>query len=302
MPLNSAALAVEENPRPHLLGGDPEVFVKDKLTGKITPSCGKVGGKKGLGIPFGPKRTHIHPKMLEDNVTVEINFDPVIDYTQWMDWMAHIWNELQVTLFKKNLEPIPTSVHKFDPADLNMEGAYVFGCDPDFDAYDVTDSKRILDTSKLGTVRMCGGHLHLGYNNPYQIHPSAVAILCDMFLGLPSITYDTQGDRRRSYGLAGLYRPKPYGLEYRTMSNWWIRPENLNASTHMAREAFYIMNYVDTNLDGLAILFDKVPLADVKVAIDTENKKVARDVWYHARGVAQEQGLLLGQCFFPTNA
>lgn len=299
MPLNAAATA--EQVRPHLLGGDPEVFIKDKLTGKITPSCGKIGGKKGNGIPFGPKRSSYGLKMLEDNVTVELNFNAVRDYYQWNDCIMNMWNELHAHLSKKGYEAMPTAIHNFASSELNMEEAYVFGCDPDYDAYDVTDSKRILDTSQLGTLRCCGGHLHLGYNNPYKISPSAVAILCDMFLGLPSVSYDTQGVRRGNYGLAGLYRPKPYGMEYRTMSNWWLRPENMNAGAHMAGEAFYIMRYVDSALDQLAVLFDKMPLRDVKVAIDTENKKAAREVWHQARAYAQEQGLLLGQTFYPAN-
>lgn len=306
MPLNTIATPAflgappTTDERPHLLGGDPEVFVKDKLTGRVTISCGKVGGLKGAGVPFGPKRG-FGLKMLEDNVTVEFNFNAVTDAYAWSDCLSSLWNETVVHLARKGLEPIPTSVHNFAAADFTSEAAFKFGCDPDYDAYDPLDKKRIVDVTRLGNSRCCGGHIHLGYNNPSKMPASAVAILCDMFIGLPSVSYDAQGLRRSYYGLAGLYRPKPYGIEYRTMSNWWLRPESLSVSSNMARECFTIMSCIDHNIDGLMILFDKVPLRDIKLAIDTEDVKIARDVWYQCRQYASDQGLGLGHHFYPGN-
>ena len=49
----------------------------------------------------------------------------------------------------------------------------------------------------------------------------------DFFLGLPSLAYDNDKLRREMYGKAGCYRPKPYGVEYRTLSNAWLKSEKL---------------------------------------------------------------------------
>ena len=33
--------------------------------------------------------------------------------------------------------------------------------------------------------------------------------------------------RKKLYGKAGAYRPKPYGLEYRSLSNFWVFDDKL---------------------------------------------------------------------------
>ena len=44
----------------------------------------------------------------------------------------------------------------------------------------------------------------------------------DAFVGLPSILYDTDTERRSLYGKAGCFRLQKYGFEYRTLSSYWI--------------------------------------------------------------------------------
>lgn len=47
----------------------------------------------------------------------------------------------------------------------------------------------------------------------------------DLHLGVPSLVLDKDTERRKLYGKAGAFRPKPYGVEYRTLSNFWIWSE-----------------------------------------------------------------------------
>jgi hypothetical protein len=49
----------------------------------------------------------------------------------------------------------------------------------------------------------------------------------DAYLGIPSLEWDKDTLRRRLYGKAGAFRPKPYGVEYRTLSNAWLKNEML---------------------------------------------------------------------------
>jgi hypothetical protein len=49
----------------------------------------------------------------------------------------------------------------------------------------------------------------------------------DLFLGVPSILMDKGDVRKQLYGSAGAYRDKPYGGEYRTLSNFWIFDNHL---------------------------------------------------------------------------
>jgi hypothetical protein len=49
--------------------------------------------------------------------------------------------------------------------------------------------------------------------------------MLDLFVGIPSIFMDhdpTSARRRKVYGQAGRYRPKEYGMEYRSLGNFWL--------------------------------------------------------------------------------
>lgn len=277
------------------LGGDPEVFIKDKLTGKIVPSVGKIGGIKGDGISFS--KDYPTYKWLEDNVAVEFNFPPVKGSDGFYTTIYEVYAQAELELNKKDLSIIPTPTHKFSIYDLVTPQSQVFGCEPDFSAYDKEDKERVVDPSTIGPVRFCGGHLHFGFNNKENVKPWALVILTDMVIGLPSMTYDTQGLRRSYYGLAGLYRPKPYGFEYRTMSNWWMRPENLDVARYMAAEAFWLMQSFELHTPQLARIFDKMPLKDVQTAINNEDKRACYDLWRQLYAYCGDAGLMLCRNF-----
>ena len=49
----------------------------------------------------------------------------------------------------------------------------------------------------------------------------------DILLGLPSVILDADTERRAMYGAAGAHRIKPYGVEYRSLSNFWLGSEQL---------------------------------------------------------------------------
>jgi hypothetical protein len=49
----------------------------------------------------------------------------------------------------------------------------------------------------------------------------------DMFLGVPSVVKDPDTDRRSLYGKAGCFRFTPYGVEYRTLSSYMMKTNQL---------------------------------------------------------------------------
>lgn len=101
------------------------------------------------------------------------------------------------------------------------------GCMPSFNAYRLKGTP-VLDPRKL-THRFAGGHMHFG---EWTIPPPYKKIVktLDNILGIFSIGAARHIDnpiRRQYYGLPGEYRmPKyegnAYGVEYRTLSNFWI--------------------------------------------------------------------------------
>lgn len=71
------------------------------------------------------------------------------------------------------------------------------------------------------------GHIHVGYDNHEPATSIDIIRAMDLFLGLESVVLDTDKERRRVYGKAGAYRFKKYGIEYRTLSTFWIENEKL---------------------------------------------------------------------------
>lgn len=71
------------------------------------------------------------------------------------------------------------------------------------------------------------GHIHIGYDNPDEETSEKIIIMMDIVLGLPSLFMDKDTRRRELYGKAGCFRFKSFGVEYRTLSNFWIHDEQL---------------------------------------------------------------------------
>lgn len=108
----------------------------------------------------------------------------------------------------------------------------VAGCFPDTCAYTLKammPPKGIIENTSF---RTCGGHVHIGaeilQSDKWE---SIIGVrLFDLFLGIPSLFMDkdpTAAKRRMLYGQAGRFRPKPYGLEYRSLSNFWLASPKL---------------------------------------------------------------------------
>jgi hypothetical protein len=129
------------------------------------------------------------------------------------------------------LEPVPTVL--FGDAYLAELPNHVaeLGCNPDFNAY--TLELNPVPDSNL-PIRTGSGHIHVGFTENADVGDFSHLMLCaeyakqlDFFLGLPSLYWDRDNRRRNLYGKAGAFRPKPYGLEYRVLSNKWLTDEEL---------------------------------------------------------------------------
>jgi hypothetical protein len=263
------------------IGADPEFFLAD-LKGNFISSIGKIGGEKGKGVKIGGGLSQ-HFTWLEDNVAVELNFPQTQGAYDFYHRIVGLWPYVTAMLSKKGLVPKVVPTAKFLKSELMDERAHVFGCEPDFDAYEhnVKEQKPIPRACPTphDNIRYAGGHIHLGFDNKHGIPAHAVAMLCDMYVGLPSLRHDDQGLRRHVYGKAGLYRKKPYGIEYRTMSNWWLVPENAPYMERMSREFENLAGYLERAPDELASVFDRTPIQDVRSIINNHNTKEAYQLW-----------------------
>jgi len=194
------------------IGCDPEVFLKKDNT--IISAIGLIGGDKRNPKPVEEGAVQ------EDNVLAEINIVPATDKGTFIYRINKVLTQLR-ELTQCDLEVKPS--HHFTVDYLKSLGgkAVVFGCDREFSAY--TDQP-IPKPNPYTTLRTAGGHVHIGSEG--LDCPQLVKTL-DLYLGVPSVLKDPDKERRALYGQAGSYRPKPYGLEYRTLSNFWLSSEEL---------------------------------------------------------------------------
>lgn len=198
------------------IGSDPETFLIDQ-TGKFISSVGLIGGSKDEPMDIGSGCS-----VQEDNVTVEFNTPPTnveddfvnsINYN--LDWITKRAQEM-------NLKVIHTPSAVFEDSQLETRAAQTFGCDPDFNAWRYSDPNP-RPKSDNPNLRSAGGHIHI---EAPELNKEDLIKAMDLFVGVPMLEFDNDSNRRKLYGKAGAYRPKTYGVEYRTASNAWLQDDD----------------------------------------------------------------------------
>jgi hypothetical protein len=199
------------------IGADPEMFGYD-TEGNPVPCIGLVGGTKQA-----PKAIGSLGAVQEDNVMAEFNIPPALSAKEFDVSIDTMIRELQSIVAPYAITLKNTPYAQFKPKQLNHPQALTIGCDPDYNAW-LECKNPVVDAKKLKNIRVAAGHIHVGYPNPNQDPYSRIKLarLMDLFLGVPSVIMDPDVVRRKFYGKAGAYRPKPYGIEYRVLSNFWI--------------------------------------------------------------------------------
>lgn len=204
-----------------LLGADPELFLRDKA-GKIVSAHDIIPGTKIE--PYKVAKGAIQV----DGAAAEFNIDPAESSLGFVNNIATVMADLRSRIGDLEFVLNPTTI--FDPDYFKSlpENVRELGCNPDFNAY--TRDVNPPPDGDSTTMRTASGHIHIGWCegvNPLDpIHFDDCCEIIkqlDFFLGLYSLVWDPDGTRRQLYGKAGAFRPKPYGVEYRTMSNVWLR-------------------------------------------------------------------------------
>jgi hypothetical protein len=202
------------------IGSDPELFVLDRQK-QIVPVIGLLGGTKQVPLPIGDGFF-----VQEDNVLAEFNIPPASTESEFVEL---IWTGMQNVKARlpSGYDVLAKPSHIFDDSVLTHPKALEFGCDPDFNAWSGEQNDPPQPT--IPTLRSGGGHLLVSYDNPTPTRNRHLIQLCDKYLGVPSILMDTDFMRRQLYGKAGAYRDKPWGVEYRTLSSFWLQSKTLTA-------------------------------------------------------------------------
>jgi len=233
-----------------LIGSDPEVMIVRVSDGVIVPVVGMIGGTKE------EPRKVFHGAVQEDNVNAEFNIDPASSRTEFTTNMKAVMEQLERLLPQGHALKVQSS-HNFDRETLMAHGNQVmeFGCSPDYNALTRESNE---SPNPYTTLRTAGAHVHIGWDDAHCDHTKFdVALMCDALLGLWSVGEDRDVLRRSMYGRAGASRLKDYGVEYRTLSNFWLKSDDLMRQVYdrsvLAAQNVEQMQRIHSVVDGKTI-------------------------------------------------
>lgn len=200
------------------LGHDAEFFLG---RGGVPVSAGVSGvnvpGTKAEPVPYGEGFVQ------QDGTAAEVGIMPTLDREEWITRTETIISTVtQLT----GCTMINTPLVRWGEELFSMSAEeQMLGCEPDFNAYTGRQND-----SPFGGVpfRSAGGHVHFALEGEADL-PRFIRC-CDLIMSGGMREYE-QGEefsqRRQLYGKLGAYRPKPYGVEYRSLSNAWLYSREL---------------------------------------------------------------------------
>jgi hypothetical protein len=228
------------------IGADPELFLEREVNGLMMNSSafGMIEGTKA-----NPKKVK-RGAVQVDGMALEFNINPAKSEAEFCYNVEQVMAHLRRMIPKEYQFKVEPHVYFSEKVLATQpEEALELGCDPDFNAW--TGEENPTPKSNDG-LRTASGHVHIGWTkgqdprNPYHLDACYLLVrLLDLHLGLPALLLDPRGGtRRRLYGRAGAFRPKPYGVEYRVLSNFWIKSLPLTAWVYrQTRAAFEAVQF-----------------------------------------------------------
>ena len=116
------------------------------------------------------------------------------------------------------------------------------------------------------------GHISIGWDNPTQEQQLDAVKAMDATVGLASLLLDPDTERKKLYGKAGCFRFREYGIEYRTLSNFWIKTdESLKWAWNTTMKAIDLVN--SGKIEEIKKHGDRIV-----EAINTNNKELAQEL------------------------
>lgn len=247
-------------------GCDPEIFFTKK---------GKIIGSEKVLPPQGIKATGTG-KIIRDGIQAELN----PDYTSCRTILGTYISD-HFDMLKEHLKTFPgvlvnfTQTVSITPREMNSLSAQSkeLGCKPSSNIYDENAHVGVDDASKF-LSRSAGGHIHLG---GLSCSAQELVPILDIIVGNTCVLIDRSSGnkiRRKTYGRAGEYREHPRRVEYRTLSNFWLRNHALMSFVMgLSRIAVAIVEHPDKGIAQL--IRSKVETKDIIRAINTNDANLA---------------------------
>lgn len=220
------------------IGADPEVFVVDVKTKRFIGAHGMIAGTKRdpIWLPGTVCMGQV------DGMALEFNTQPDWEVEGFSYCVMKGKKGLNKCIEHDGVRIVVQPTVEFDDEEWERapEVAKMLGCEHDYCAW---GGVHINEPPNAGvSFRTGAGHIHTGWGrgfaptNEFKEVCAALVREQDSLNGVASLLYDQDTKRRELYGKAGAFRPKSYGVEYRTLSNSWVRNKAL--SEYVARRTF----------------------------------------------------------------
>jgi hypothetical protein len=247
-------------------GADPELFVRKGET--FLSGYGLIQGDKDQPFPVEAGAVQV------DGMALEFNINPVDTEEEFLYNIETVLAQLRAMVPDYEVEAVPVAHFTEEYMASQPKKAKELGCDPDFNAW--TGMQNEAPNPDVN-FRTGSGHLHVGWTEGEDIrdiaHKETAMTLVrqmDFYLALPSLLFDKEKQRRELYGKAGACRVKPYGVEYRVLSNSWLRSKELTSwAFRSAKQA------VTDLLDGKNL---QDTFGDIQEIINTSNVEEAMKI------------------------
>ena len=214
----------------YLIGADPELFLVND-TGQFISAHDIVPGSKKEPTPV------LHGSVQPDGCAAEFNIHPAKSVGEFQMYIKDVLSELSSRVNSTNpdlqLVVRPTATFDAEYFSTLPRKALHLGCEPDFNAWTGKRNRRPRTTKPFRTG---AGHIHIGWcdkqdtNDPsHQLDCTLMVKQLDAALYVPALLWDSDQERRELYGKMGAHRCKPYGVEYRPLSNAWVADPDLQA-------------------------------------------------------------------------
>lgn len=243
-----------------MIGGDHEVFLRDKNTGDIITAEGIIEGTKDE--PFNFDKADPFACTSLDCVLAEYNIAPAKTKFEYYQGIQKALEYIQKNI-PQNLEIAILPAARLNEKYLQSETAQRFGCSIDYNCWTRQPNQSPIPD---GNLRSAGGHITLGYEEPNEFVNLMWIKAMDLFLSVPSILQEPDSERKKLYGKAGAFRHTPFGVEYRSLSNYFINEKGLIDWVYdNTQEAIKFVN------NGSTYLLDEE--ADVIISCINDNDK-----------------------------
>lgn len=209
-----------------LIGTDPELFVKNDKD-EFVSAHDLIPGTKDNPYLVGGGAVQV------DGVAAEFNTNPASSEDEFLENINRVRTRLNEMVQEVNpsyhLVAEPTATFTKEYFGMLPPEAVMLGCTPDYDAY---TGKQNIPPETTEPFRTGAGHIHVGWTMGVDpLEEDHFKICCELVKQLDAVlyplshTWDSDTKRRTLYGKRGSFRPKFYGVEWRPLSNAYLREE-----------------------------------------------------------------------------